>query len=199
MLFTREYWQSSFSKLKDIRYLAIIGLFIGMKVVASFISIRVSENLYVSLSFLFTSVEGAIIGPAAGMVSGAVTDVVGYMINSRGYPFFPGYTLSAMLGLLVYGVFLYRRKITIARLALSKIIVNYFVNVLLGSVWSAMMMSKGYIFYATQSLIKNSILLPFEIIALTALFNMLIPTLQRQRLIIPQDPLPLKLFEKKNS
>jgi hypothetical protein len=62
-----------------------------------------------------------------------------------------------------------------------------------------MMMSKGYIYYATQSLIKNSILLPFEIIALIALFNMIIPTLQRQKLIIPQDPLPLKLFAKKEN
>jgi hypothetical protein len=52
-------------------------------------------------------------------------------------------------------------------------------------------------YYAAQSLVKNSILLPFEIIALTALFNMLIPTLVKQRLIIPQDPLPLKLIEKK--
>ena len=87
----------------------------------------------------------------------------------------------------------------IVRIAAAKAIVNYGVNVLLGSVWSAMMMSKGYIFYATQSLIKNSILLPFEIIALVALFNVLIPTLVRQKLIIPQDPLPIRLFAKKES
>lgn len=198
-MFTKDYWKSSAEKLKSTKYLALIGLFIACKVIASFISIRVSENLYVSISFLFTSVEGAIIGPVAGMVSGAVTDVVGYMVNSRGYSFFPGYTLSAMLGLFVYAIFLYRQKITIVRIAAAKAIVNYGVNVLLGSVWSAMMMSKGYIFYATQSLIKNSILLPFEIIALVALFNVLIPTLVRQKLIIPQDPLPIKLFAKKES
>ena len=198
MLFTAEYWRSSAEKLKSTKYLALIGLFIACKVVASFVSIRVSENLYVSISFLFTSVEGAIIGPVAGMVSGAITDVVGYMVNSRGYSFFPGYTLSAMLGVFVYAIFLYRRKITIAKLAAAKAVNNYFVNVLLGSLWSAMMMSKGYIFYATQSLIKNSILLPFEILALTALFNMLVPTLVRQKLIIPQDPLPLKLVAKKD-
>jgi len=198
-MFTKDYWKSSAEKLKSTKYLALIGLFIACKVIASFISIRVSENLYVSISFLFTSVEGAIIGPVAGMVSGAVTDVVGYMVNSRGYSFFPGYTLSAMLGLFVYAIFLYRQKITIVRIAAAKAIVNYGVNVLLGSVWSAMMMSKGYIFYATQSLIKNSILLPFEIIALVALFNVLIPTLVRQKLIIPQDPLPVKLIAKKES
>ncbi|MDO4415885.1 MAG: folate family ECF transporter S component [Erysipelotrichaceae bacterium] len=199
MLFSKEYWKSSAVKLKNTRYLTIIGLFIACKVAASFVSIRVSENLYVSISFLFTSVEGAIIGPVASLVSGAVTDVVGYMINSRGYSFFPGYTLSAMLGVTIYALFLYRRKITILKLALAKTINNYCVNVALGSLWSAMMMSKGYIFYATQSLIKNSILLPFEIIALVALFNMLIPTLQRQKLIIQQDPLPLKLFAKKEN
>jgi ECF transporter S component (folate family) len=197
MIFSKSYWQSSAKKLKETKYLAIIGLFVAVKVAASFVSIRVSENLYVSPSFLFTSVEGAIIGPAAAIVSGAVTDVVGYMMNSRGYSFFPGYTLSAILGVMTYALFLYQRKITILRLALAKTVCNYGINVGLGSLWSAMMLSKGYMYYAAQSLVKNSILLPFEIIALTALFNMLIPTLVKQRLIIPQDPLPLKLIEKK--
>ena len=129
----------------------------------------------------------------AGLVSGAVTDIVSFLLNSKGYAFFPGYTLSAMLGMFVFGIFLYKKRITIIRLFAAKFCINYLVNAALGSVWSAMMMSKGYIYYLGQSLIKNTILLPIEVTILVLLFNLLIPLLERKNFIIKQDPLPIKL------
>ena len=193
-MFNKEYWVSSFEKLKDVKYLTIMALFIALKVMAEvFFDIKVAENLFISLSFIFASVEACIIGPVAGLVSGAVTDIVSFLLNSKGYAFFPGYTLSAMLGLFVFGIFLYKKRITIIRLFAAKFCINYLVNAALGSVWSAMMMSKGYIYYLGQSLIKNTILLPIEVTILVLLFNLLIPLLERKNFIIKQDPLPIKL------
>ena len=192
-MFNKEYWLSSANKLKDTKYLTLMALFIALKVMAEvFFDVKIAENLFISLSFIFASVEACIIGPVAGLVSGAVTDIVSFLLNSKGYAFFPGYTLSAMLGMFVFGIFLYRQKITILRLFLAKLCINLFVNALLGSVWSAMMMSKGYIYYFTQSIIKNSILLPIEVTILVLLFNLLIPVLERKNLIIKQEALPIK-------
>ena len=192
-MFNKEYWLSSAAKLKDTKYLTLMALFIALKVMAEvFFDIKIAENLFISLSFIFAAVEACIIGPVAGLVSGAVTDIVSFLLNSKGYAFFPGYTLSAMLGMFVFGIFLYRQKITILRLFLAKFCINLFVNALLGSVWSAMMMSKGYIYYFTQSIIKNTILLPIEVTILVLLFNLLIPVLERKNLIIKQEPLPIK-------
>ena len=191
-MFTKDYWRSSSEKLRDIKYLTLMALFIAMKVVAGFISIKVSENLFVSFSFIFTAVEAAIFGPVAAIVSAFVTDIVSFLLDSKGYAFFPGYTLSAMLASFIYAIFLYRQKITIWRIAVAKFLVNYLVNVTIGSIWSMMIMSKGYIYYFTQSIIKNTILLPFEIIVLVLLFNLLIPYLEKHNWIIKQNPLPLK-------
>ena len=133
-----------------------------------------------------------IIGPIAALVSAFVTDIVSFMLDSKGYAFFAGYTLSEMLGSFIYALFFYLSRIHIVKIISAKTIVNYLVNVTIGSIWSMMIMSKGYFYYFTQSIIKNTILLPIEIIMLVLLFNLLLPILERKKLIISQDKLPLK-------
>ena len=59
---------------------------------------------------------------------------------------------------------------------------NYFVNVLIGSLWSSMLYSKGYIYYMTKSAIKNTTMLPIEIAVLFIAFKMVSPILEKKRL-----------------
>ena len=73
-------------------------------------------------------------------------------------------------------------------------VVNYLVNVLMGSLWSSIMYSKGYMYYMAKSLVKNSVLLPVEIIMIIIVFNLMIPFLEKRKLITPQRirPVPLR-------
>ncbi|MEE3486777.1 MAG: folate family ECF transporter S component [Bulleidia sp.] len=179
-MFTREFWKSSADTFRSTRKLACMAAMIALKVVVgSFFYIPVGENLHVSLSFLLVAVDAMILGPVAGMVSGALTDIIGFMLVPNG-PWFAGYTLTAMLGELVYALFFYRQKPDWKRCIASKVITNYGVNVLLGSLWSAMLYSKGYIYYMTKSLIKNSIALPVQIIALFAVMRIVYPFLVKR-------------------
>ena len=143
------------------------------------------SGLRVSISFLIVALEASIVGPAAGIVSGAVTDLVSFVLFPDG-AFFFGYTITAMLGELIYALFLYQKKITWQRLFLSKLLNNYLINVLLGSLWSAILYSKGYYWYLARSAVKNTILLPFEVLALAALFKLLLPVLQKRGWITKQ-------------
>lgn len=189
-MFSKELWLKSASNLKNTKYLALMAIFIALRIVVSTMFIPVAENLRIGISFLVTSVEGAIIGPAAGLVSGALSDLIGFMLFPTG-PFFIGYTITAMCGSLIWGLFLYERKITVLRLAAAKFIINYFVNVLLGSTWSAILYSKGFIYYAANSLIKNTVLLPLEIILLVVVFSAVIPFLKKRKLIIQENTVPV--------
>lgn len=189
-MFSKELWLKSASNLKNTKYLALMAIFIALRIVVSTMFIPVAENLRIGISFLVTSVEGAIIGPAAGLVSGALSDLIGFMLFPTG-PFFIGYTITAMCGSLIWGLFLYERKITVLRLAAAKFIINYFVNVLLGSTWSAILYSKGFVYYAANSLIKNTVLLPLEIILLVVVFSAVIPFLKKRKLIIQENTVPV--------
>ena len=189
-MFRKEMWLKSASNLKSTKYLAIMAVFIALRVVVNSMFIPVAENLRISVSFIVSAVEGAIIGPAAGLVSGLISDLLGVMLFPTG-PFFIGYTITAMLAAMIWGLFLYDQKITVLKLAGAKFVINYFVNVLLGSLWSSMLYSKGYIFYATNSLIKNSVLLPIEILILVAVFSVMIPILKRRNLIREENSVPI--------
>lgn len=191
-MFTKEYWKSSTDKLKSTKYLALMAAFIAMKVILSGIYIPISENLHIGVSFLVIAIEASILGPVSGMVSGFVTDILSFAIFPSG-AFFFGYTLTAMLGELIYALFLYRQKITILKIALAKIITNYLLNVAIGSIWSSMLYGNVYLYYAAKSLIKNTLLLPFEILGLVVLFNLLLPFLKKQKFHESDTPIPLVL------
>ncbi len=181
-MFTKEYWMSSVSKLKSTKYLTIMALTIALRCVIGNLYIPVSENLHLSVTFLIVAVEAIIVGPVAGMVCGAVADIVGFMLVPAG-TFFPGYTLTAMAGDLTYALFLYRQKITLPRIIGAKLVTNYIVNVLMGSLWSSILYSKGYYYYFTKSLVKNTLYLPFQIVMLVVVLKAVMPILRKRRLV----------------
>jgi len=189
-MFTKEYWQSSAAKLKEIHYIALMAAFIAMKIIVGSIYIPVAQNLRISINFVLVAVEASILGPIAGIISAAITDILGFAIFPSG-PFFAGYTLTAVCGSLIYALFFYHKKITVLRISMAKILNNYLVNVLLGSLWSAILYDKAFVIYAATSLFKNTILLPFEIALLVFVFNLLAPLLVRKQFIEDPGKLPL--------
>lgn len=191
-MFDKNYWKSSALKLKDVRYLAFIAMMIALKIVVGFVRIPVSENLRITLTFIFVALEATIVGPVAGVVSAAVCDNLSFILFPDG-AYFPGYTLTAMLGSLTYSLLLYRQRITVLRLTIAKVINNYLINVLLGSLWSSMLYGNAYIVYAGVSVVKNTILLPIEVLLLVVIFNLLLVPMQKKQLVTQQD-CPIKLF-----
>lgn len=189
-MFTKEYWQSSAAKLKEIHYIALMAAFIAMKIIVGSIYIPVAQNLRISINFVLVAVEASILGPIADIISAAITDILGFAIFPSG-PFFAGYTLTAVCGSLIYALFFYHKKITVLRISMAKILNNYLVNVLLGSLWSAILYDKAFVIYAATSLFKNTILLPFEIALLVFVFNLLAPLLVRKQFIEDPGKLPL--------
>ena len=189
-------WKSSASHLKDVRYLSIMAVFIAIKVLVGSAYIPLSESLQIKFSFLAICVEASIIGPVAGMVSGMVTDLIGFMVAPSG-PFFPGYTLSAMLTELVYASFLYHKPLSIARITLAKAVNNYVVNVCIGSIWSSMLYGNLYIYYFLRSIVKNTLLLPVEVILLILLFNLLGRTLKARGFLHADTHFPIPFLNAK--
>lgn len=188
-------WKTSAENLKNIKYLSLMAAFIALKIILSATYIPVSENLRIGISFLVIALEASIVGPIAGMVSGAVTDIVSFIIFPNG-PFFPGYTLTAMLGELFYALLLYNKKITVVRITIAKILNNYLVNVGLGSLWSSMLYGNAYLVYFARSIIKNTILLPIEVLLLVILFNLLGKALVKKKFLSSENTFPLPVIKK---
>ncbi len=161
---SRAYWQAARSEFKNVRVLAFSGLVCAMAIVLeSFPIYLLGQSLKIYFSFLVVGLGCACYGPLVGMAAGAVIDTVGFLLAGYGEPYFPGYLVTAVLSGLVYGVLLYRRRVSIPRLILLRVLINYGSNVLLGSVWKAMLYGKGYLYYVSTGLVKNTVMLPVEV------------------------------------
>ncbi len=163
-VFSRQYWRTAADEFRNVRVLAFAGLICAMAIILeSFPIYLMGQSLKIFFSFLVVGLGCACYGPVVGMAAGAIIDTVGFLLAGYGEPYFPGYLITAMLSGLIYGVMLYHRKATVPRLIVTRLLINYGNNVLLGSVWKAMLYGKGYLYYLTTGLVKNTVLIPLEV------------------------------------
>ncbi|MCI9575355.1 MAG: folate family ECF transporter S component [Clostridiales bacterium] len=186
---TPSYWKAAIQQTKDIKVMVTVAMLIALTVVLTIfvdIPIPLGDNLRIRFDFLAEIVFCMIGGPIIGVAGGMVGDLVGYLCHPFG-AFFPGYTISAMTACLIYSLFFFRSRITIVKIAICKLLINMLVNVLLGSVWSMVIGKYGYLFYLGKSVIKNSIMLPIEIVLMILVLGLLVPIISRFGLI-PKQP-----------
>ena len=163
-VFSLAYWRAAADELKNIRVLSFAGLVCAMAIVLESMPIYLlGQTLKIYFSFLVVGLGCACYGPVVGMLAGGIIDTVGFLLAGYGEPYFPGYLLTAVLSGLIYGVLLYRRPVSIPRLIVLRLLINFGNNVALGSVWKAMLYGKGYLYYFTTGLVKNAVLLPLEV------------------------------------
>lgn len=181
---TPAYWADARAQLKNVRILTLAGIITAASIVLeSFPIYLLGTSLKIYFSFLVISLGCYVYGPAVGILVGFANDTLGFLISSFGEPYFPGYLITAMLSGLIYGTLLYRQRITVLRLVVVRLIINYGSNVLLGSVWKAMLYGKGYYYYFTTGLIKNTTMLPIEVLLMVLMFQLALPALARSGLL----------------
>jgi len=179
--FSRAYWRDAVSDFRQVRTMVFSALMIAACVALSYVpSIRISLDLYsakVSWGFLARALCSMVGGPVNALVFGLAEDTISFLMKPSGV-YFPGYALTTMLGNLIYALFLYRTRVSVARIFCAKLLTNV-QNVFLGALWSTILSDKGYIYYMTTSAIKNAISLIPQTVMLVVLFGALLPILGR--------------------
>ena len=175
----KNYWSAAARELKNSRSIAFAGLVAAFSVLLESMPIYImGPTLKIYFSFLFTALGGWVYGPIMGAMTGGVVDTLSFLLAGYGEPYFPGFFLSAVLAGFFTGLLHYRRPVSLWRVVLLRVIVDFGVNVALGSVWKAMLYGKGYYYYLVSGLWKNALLLPVEVI----LIYLLLGFAQRQKL-----------------
>ena len=188
--FSAAYWRCALGELKNLRMILLAAIFIAIRVALKSISIPVpgAQSLYITFGYLFNALGSMIYGPIVGFLSGGVCDIIGCITAPKGPYFFP-FTLVEMLGSLLYGLFLYRSRITMARIFVSKLTVTVLINLICTPFLMSVMYGKGYLFYLASRVGKNAILLPIETILLIALFSAVLPIIKRLKIAPVPDPI----------
>ena len=180
--FSVAYWKVSAKEFTNLRTLAICAILIAARVALKSVRIPIGDNLNIYVGFLVNSVSGAICGPLLSLASGAICDILGIIIAPQG-PFMPLFTVIEMFCAFCFSICLYKTKITVGKLALSKGLVNVLGNIVFTSFAMTLYYEKGILAYLLPRVVKNILMLPIEIMLLVLVFNALIPMLTRMKLI----------------
>ena len=177
-----EKFRQSAQELKQVRTLTGVAMLLAMSVVISFTaSVRVTETIKIGLGYLITALLGMLYGPFTAALAAGAGDLIKYLLKPDGAYFF-GFTLTAMLGGVVYGVFFYREKCTIPRAIASKATVSLLLNCLLNTVWVSWLYGMPVLGALGPRVIKNLMALPFEIVLLYIVLNGMNKVIQRAKL-----------------
>lgn len=120
---------------ENIFKLCCLGILIAMQVVlARFAVIPVGDMMRFSTSFIPVVIAARLYGPTGGMAVYGIGDLVGAIAFPTGGAFFPGYTFTAAVVGLIFGLFLrpVKEKETPLQLGI-KIVLSVFSTQLIGS------------------------------------------------------------------
>ena len=158
-------WRSSGREFKKLSTITGAALLLAISVILDQFTLEITPTLKVGFGFLVTALSGMLYGPVVAGVMGGVGDIVKFIIKPTG-TFFPGFTLNAILGGILYGLFFYKNKVSVPRCILSKTLANLVINILLNTLWLSILYGKAFTVLVVPRITKNLIALPIEIILL---------------------------------
>ena len=155
-------WLRSLGEFKRLNVVAFCGMMCALAMVLNMVaSINVGPYVRIGFSGIPNQVVAYLFGPAVGGIFGAALDVIKYLIKPDG-AFFPGFTVSAALGGIIYGAFLYKKKVTLPRVFASQLLVKIVVNILLNTLWLNMLYGKAFLAILPGRVISNAVMLPID-------------------------------------
>ena len=171
----------SLRELRNPRALVVTAMLIALNLAMDMAGIRfyITPEVRVSPGFLCNASVGMLYGPTVGMMTGFLTDVLGFLFDHSGMGYFPGYTITAIVGGLIYGLWLYPGKPTRLRVLGAKACINLFCNIGLNTVWSSMLYGSAISAILPARIVKNLLLLPVEVIALYLVANIVLTQFHR--------------------
>lgn len=196
---TKAYWRDAAANLKDVRMLALAAMIVALRAVCKMLEIPLAPGLNINVAALFNSVGAMVYGPVVGVVGAIVSDPLGYLLHPDG-PYFLPFMLTDMSSSLIFGLFFWRRRLTVSRTMTAKFTVNMISNVVLTSL---IMKWYYFLFYGVEKaqaynlinltrIVKNLVMFPIEALFIAAVIGALTPALHRLRLLPKQEEMKLE-------
>jgi ECF transporter S component (folate family) len=168
--FTEVYFMNKISgylykaagETKKLRSIIGAALLIALSLVLDrFFTIIVTPTIHINFSFITKAITGALYGPVVALYAGALNDVVAYVAYPKG-AFFIGFTISAAITGMIYGLFLYKVRLRWWRAIAAQGVVTVVVNLFLNTIWLSILYDKAAIPLFAARLVKNLAMLPLE-------------------------------------
>ena len=198
----KKYWSAAAAELKNTRSIVFASMIVVLRVAVKAFRIPLAAGLSITFDCYVNSLGSLIYGPVVGLCVGAVSDTLGFLIFPSGAYFLP-FILVEMLSSFIFGLFFWKRQISVQKVLIAKFTVNLVCNIILTSlftkwmyVWLEDEKAITYNIINLLRIVKNLVMFPAESILIVLILGSFIPALKSLRLVSPsQGDL---VFEKKH-
>jgi ECF transporter S component (folate family) len=143
------------------RNILFVGLFISLEIILTRFASIDTPFVRISFEFVPIAVSAILFGPVTAGVAAAIADVLGMLVFPKG-AYFPGFTLSAFVTGFLYGLILYKKKVTIARSCFAALAVILISTLALNTVWLVYLTKNGAYAIFIARLVKSVLYLPIQ-------------------------------------
>ena len=150
----------------DISRLTIIALMIAMEIVLTrFVSFMPTPTIRIGFGFLPIAMIAVKYGPLYAGTAAMMADLIGFWLFPPPFPFFPGFTFTAFLAGVTYGIFLHK-KTNMLNIIIAVAIVTIIIQGVLDTIWLIIMFEEGFIGLMPTRLVRTAIMLPLQIVSI---------------------------------
>lgn len=187
-VFSRAYWREAAKNFSRVKLLVFAAMICALRIAVKSLRIPVIPgSLYFTFDAYVNALGSLVYGPAVGLAVGAVSDTIGAILFPSGTYFFP-FIVVEMTSSFLFGLFFWRRKITVSRAVLSKFCVSFVCNIVLNSLlikWSYSYFATGQTYNLINGvrIVKNLVMVPLEGILIVFVLNAFLPLLRRMRFV----------------
>lgn len=157
----KEQFGLSFGELKKLRTITTCAMLAAVSAVLGYFTIQLGDFIKIGFSTIPNQLVHYLFGPVTGSLYGGMLDIVKYLIKPTG-PYFPGFTISAAIGGIIYGVGYYKKPMTLKRILVTELIAAVICNMFLGTLWLNMLYGKAFFTILPMRVLKNLVMWPIN-------------------------------------
>lgn len=155
--------KESLLELKKLQVLVTSAMLLAVCIVLGLVgTVMIGPYIKISFSYLPIALGSMLFGPVIGGILGALSDILNYIISPKG-PFFPGFTLNAIITGLIYGFAFYKKRITLKKIVITKVILVLVVDLLLTTYWLSDLYGQAFMVLLPARMLKSAIMLPIDV------------------------------------
>lgn len=159
----------------SIKSVSVIGILVAMEIVLAHFSIH-TWNLKIGFSFIPIVVAAIFYGPITGGVVAAVGDIISAFLFPVG-PYFPGFTLTAFLTGVVFGLFL-KKKTSLFWIILAVLTEQIVIGLFLNTYWISFLYGTPYIPLFVTRIYQAAALSLIQVLCILFVSKKLVPVLK---------------------
>ena len=148
----------------NVKTMVFVALMVAAEIVLSRMLSISTATLKIGFGFLPIAVTAMLYGPFWAAGAAALADFLGAVLLPIG-PYFPGFTLTALLTGAIFGLFLYQQRSGV-RVLLAAVSVNL-LSLLLNTLWISVLYGKGYLALLPGRLVQCLIMIVVQTVMIS--------------------------------